>query len=71
MTEGYVKNTICWDNAPVESFFHTLKTELTHHEKYLRRGKKGYLRIISKPSIIGYKSTVEFEQEFQTTVYAI
>lgn len=21
----------CWDNAPSESFFHTLKTELTHH----------------------------------------
>lgn len=22
----------CWDNAVSESFFHTLKTELTHHE---------------------------------------
>ena len=22
----------CWDNAPSESFFHTLKTELVHHE---------------------------------------
>ena len=21
----------CWDNAPMESFFHTLKTELVHH----------------------------------------
>ncbi len=24
----------CWDNAPAESFFHTLKTELTHHRRY-------------------------------------
>jgi transposase InsO family protein len=21
----------CWDNAPMESFFHTLKTERVHH----------------------------------------
>ncbi len=24
----------CWDNAVAESFFHTLKTELIHHEIY-------------------------------------
>lgn len=24
----------CWDNAPMESFFHTLKTELVHHKHY-------------------------------------
>ncbi len=24
----------CWDNAVAESFFHTLKTQLTHHKKY-------------------------------------
>ena len=24
----------CWDNAPMESFFHTLKTELVHHRDY-------------------------------------
>ena len=24
----------CWDNAVAESFFHTLKTELTHHHKF-------------------------------------
>ena len=27
----------CWDNAPSESFFHTLKTELTHHEDFKTR----------------------------------
>ena len=27
----------CWDNAPMESFFHTLKTELIHHRDYRTR----------------------------------
>jgi transposase InsO family protein len=29
----------CWDNAVAESFFHTLKTELIHHEDYRRRSE--------------------------------
>ena len=27
----------CWDNAPAESFFASLKKELTHHEDYQTR----------------------------------
>jgi len=27
----------CWDNAVAESFFHTLKTELTNHKQYQTR----------------------------------
>jgi len=27
----------CWDNAIAESFFHTLKTELTHHLDFKTR----------------------------------
>jgi transposase InsO family protein len=27
----------CWDNSVAESFFHTLKTELTHHMNYKTR----------------------------------
>ena len=27
----------CWDNAVAESFFHTLKTELTHHHNFKNR----------------------------------
>jgi putative transposase len=29
----------CWDNAVAESFFHTLKTELTHHINFQTRGE--------------------------------
>lgn len=28
---------ICWDNAPMESWFHTLKPELVHHTRYTSR----------------------------------
>ena len=29
----------CWDNAVAESYFHTLKTELVHHEDYRSRAE--------------------------------
>lgn len=29
----------CWDNAVAESFFHTLKTELTHHMNFKTKGE--------------------------------
>ena len=29
----------CWDNAPMESFFGTLKTELVYHEDYKTRAE--------------------------------
>ncbi len=29
----------CWDNAPMESFFGTLKTELIYHEDYITRNQ--------------------------------
>ena len=29
----------CWDNAVAESFFHSLKTELTHHVKFETRSQ--------------------------------
>jgi putative transposase len=37
----------CWDNAVAESFFHTLKTELVHHEDYRGRAE-------SKASLFEY-----------------
>ncbi len=36
----------CWDNAPMESFFHTLKTERVHHRLcHQGRGAAGPVRI--------------------------
>jgi putative transposase len=61
----------CWDNAAMESFFHTLKTECIHHEKYLTRdeAKKSVFDYIEvfynrqrKHSYLGYLSPAQYEQ---------
>src|SRR5215469_18324549 len=53
----------CWDNAPMESFFGTLKTELVHHREYPDRDTarrelfayiEGYYNRQRRHSAIGY-----------------
>ena len=39
MTASMSRKADCYDNAPMESFFHTLKTELVHHRKYATRAE--------------------------------
>jgi putative transposase len=61
----------CWDNAPMESFFGTLKKELVHDEDYHTREQARssifeYIEVFYNPkrrhSALGYLSPVEFEQ---------
>jgi transposase InsO family protein len=63
----------CWDNAVMESFFHSLKTECVHHERYLSRdeAKKSIFDYIEvfynrqrKHSYLGYMSPVQFEDMY-------
>jgi transposase InsO family protein len=60
----------CYDNAPMESFFHTLKTELVHHRQYAARDEaqrdifayiEGFYNQTRRHSAIGYISPVEME----------
>jgi len=60
----------CWDNAPMESFFHTLKTELVMHCDYKTRDQAraslfDYLEVFynrqRRHSTINYKSPLAFE----------
>jgi len=60
----------CWDNAVSESFFHTLKTELTYHHRYATREQARasifeYIAVfynrIRIHSANDYLSPVEFE----------
>jgi putative transposase len=60
----------CYDNAPMESFFHTLKTELVHHRHYATRGEatrdifvyiEGFYNRTRRHSAIGYISPIEME----------
>ncbi len=37
ITQSMSRKGNCWDNAVSESFFHTLKTELVHHEQFQTR----------------------------------
>ena len=60
----------CYDNAVVESFFGTLKTELTHHEDYPTRDQAmqsifEYIEVFynrqRKHSSLGYVAPAQFE----------
>jgi transposase InsO family protein len=61
----------CWDNAPMESFFASLKKELVHDEDYHTRVQARlsifeYIEAFYNPkrrhSALGYLSPVEFEK---------
>uniref|UniRef100_UPI0040487060 IS3 family transposase n=1 Tax=Aliarcobacter sp. TaxID=2321116 RepID=UPI0040487060 len=39
IVQSMSKKGDCWDNAVAESFFHSLKTELIHHENFLTRNQ--------------------------------
>jgi putative transposase len=61
----------CWDNAPVESFFATLKKELVHREKYQTREQAKtslfhYIEVFynrrRRHSALGYLSPHDYEQ---------
>ncbi len=60
----------CWDNAPVESFFATLKKELVHREKYQTREQAKasvfhYIEVFynrrRRHSALGYLSPHDYE----------
>ena len=60
----------CYDNAPMESFFHTIKTELIHHRHYATREEarrdvftyiEGFYNRKRRHSAIGYLSPIEME----------
>ena len=62
----------CWDNAVAESFFHSLKTECTHHEKYTHRSQARmqifeYIELFynrsRRHSTLNYKAPLVYEQE--------
>ncbi|BHH83664.1 hypothetical protein LA52FAK_19530 [Desulforhopalus sp. 52FAK] len=63
----------CWDNAVAESFFHSLKTQLTHHvrlqdaleaERTLFNYIEVYFNRRRKHSTNGYKAPALFEEEW-------
>ncbi len=66
----------CYDNAPMESFFGTLKMELTHHARYETREQARqeifeYIEVfynrIRRHARLNYYSPIEFEKQFYET----
>jgi len=60
----------CYDNAPMESFFHTLKTEQVHHQQYATRDQaksdifayiEGFYNRTRRHSSIGYNTPIQIE----------
>jgi putative transposase len=65
----------CWDNAVSESFFHTLKTELVHHQHYQTRAEAKqdifeYIEVFYNRERIhsanNYLSPVEYELQLKS-----
>ena len=63
----------CWDNAPMESFWGSLKTEWVHHRRFINREQAKreiteYIEIfynrIRKQARLGYLSPVAFSQQY-------
>jgi putative transposase len=63
----------CWDNAPVESFFASLKRELVHNEKYTSRDEakaslfeyiEAFYNRIRLHSSLGFLSPEVFERTY-------
>jgi putative transposase len=70
ITASMSRKADCYDNAPMESFFHTLKTELVHHRNYQTRAEaqrdifafiEGFYNRTRLHSAIGYIPPIEME----------
>ena len=68
----------CYDNAAMETFFHTLKTEHVFFEKYLTRKEAiesifEYIEVFynrqRSHSTLNYMSPVEFESKPEASIY--
>lgn len=76
-TASMSRRANCWDHAVVESFFHTLKTELVHHRRYTTRddAKQNIFKWIEvfyyrvrQHSTLGYRSPAKFEAMGETVL---
>lgn len=65
----------CYDNAPVESFFASLKRELVHRRRFASREEartavftwiEGWYNRRRRHSALGYRSPEEFEKQHQS-----
>ena len=75
ITQSMSRKGNCWDNAVSESFFHTLKTELVHHQHYQSRAEAKqdifeYIEVFYNRERIhsanNYLSPVDYEMQLKS-----
>ena len=73
---GMSRRGNCWDNAPAESFFASLKKELVHNEDYAMREDARasifeYIEVftnrVRRHSTLGYLTLAEYERVHNQT----
>lgn len=73
MTASMSRKGNCYDNAPMESFWGTLKQELVHHRRYSTRQEAireitEYIEVFynrqRRQARLGYLSPAVYEQKF-------
>jgi putative transposase len=76
ITCGMSRRGNCWDNAPMESFFASLKKELVHHEDYATRAEARasifeYVEVfynrVRRHSSLRYVAPAEYERAYNPT----
>jgi transposase InsO family protein len=76
MVQSMSRRANCWDNAPMESFFKTLKVERIHRVRYESRAQakldiidwiEGFYNQSRIHSSIGYKTPIDVESSVLTT----
>ena len=74
MTQSMSRKGNCWDNAPMESFFKTLKVERTYRLQYTSRDQarldivnwiEGFYNEKRLHSAINYRSPADFERSLK------
>lgn len=79
MTASMSRKGDCWDNAPMESFWGTLKNELVHHRRYRTRAQAireitEYIEIFynrqRKQARLGYLSPAAFMRRYYEKLFA-
>jgi transposase InsO family protein len=74
MVQSMSRKANCWDNAPMESFFKTLKVERVHRYRYQTREQaradmvnwiEGFYNSKRMHSALNYQSPVQFERELR------
>ena len=78
ITRSMSRRANCWDDAPMESFFATLKKELVHDEDYATREEARasifeFIEVfdsnrVRRHSALGYRSPVEYERAGQPLI---